>query len=552
MNLNQPSVIQEFSTFWVPTHHPSVLPTRVSDRWLERVMRELVGQYSQALPETWARYYLVLAQADDPQFMPTCVPMALPERLELLITHIVGLHPGLNQPVQRVHHYLVARQGELLVRHTLRHPMPVAQNFLTAYLQPTCWHTARRFYAKQLHLSSWHAPYSLEDCFQMAIERASNPVRLLQNFQFDRPILIRTYAEKALNGILREIIQLATFPCQQSTWRLLRYLSKKELVSALNAGGQSPETITQAKLLLASFREIYQIKQSDQIYLPAPTETQLRQIGERYAQRQAEFNLVEPIAEQNITTQLEAIAQTVLNYRSSDARFSRFLADIPPSSPWADLIQTEQALQVRELIKTSFLTLPNLARNTLSLWFGLELSQREILTLLGDQLGITQQYQLSRQIRRYRATLLITLLPLIRQLYPEETAIGHEPDLNQMLIALDPCLRQYYQTSFHIPLKFRFVNFLKHEKLLLSYYYHQCLACEEIASYLGIAKVDVLPQVECLTQILCSSLQRWLEIDLHLDLREYDFISTRLTVFVEGWLQHQGLRNHTLYPFSCR
>ncbi len=547
MSSNQPSVIHEFSTFWVPAHHPSALPTRVSDRWLERVMGELVGQYSQALPETWARYYLVLAQADDPQFMPTCVPMALPERIDLLITHIVALHPGLNQPVQRVHHYLVARRGELLVSHTLRHPMPVAQNFLKAYLQPTCWHAARRFYAKQLHLSSWHAPYALEDCFQMAIERASNPVRLLQNFQLDRPILIRTYAEKALSGILREIIQLSTV-LPQSPWRLLRYLSKKELVTALQAGGQSSETITQAKLLLACFREIYQIKQLDQIYLPAPTETQLRQIWERYAQRQAEFNLLEPINEQEVTAQLAAIAQTVLNYRSSDARFSRFLADIPPSSSWADLIQTEQALQVRELIKESFLNLPRLARSTLNLWFGLELSQREILTLLGDQLGVTQQYQLSRQIRRYRATLLTGLLPLIRQLHPGEPANGYEPSLDQMLAALDPCLRQYYQTIFHIPLKFRFVSFLKHEKLLLSYYYHQCLACEEIASSLGITKADVLLQVEHLTQILCSSLQKWLEIDLRMELREYDFISTRLTVFVEGWLQNQGLRNHTLYP----
>lgn len=242
MSSNQLSVIHEFSTFCLPAYHPYELPTWVSDRWLERVMSKLVGRYLQATAETWARYYLVLGQADDPQFMPTCVPLDLPERLGLLMTHIVTLHVGLNQPVQRIHQYLVTRQDELLVSHALRHPMPVARNFLTAYLQPACWYAARRFYAKQLHLSLWHNPYSLEDCFQMASERASDPVRLLQNFQFDRPILIRTYAEKALGGILREIIQRSTV-APQSTWRLLRYLSRKELVTALEANGQTASGI---------------------------------------------------------------------------------------------------------------------------------------------------------------------------------------------------------------------------------------------------------------------------------------------------------------------
>jgi hypothetical protein len=454
MQSNQSTVIGEFSTFCVPAHHPSEVPTWVCDRWLERVLVELVAPHASATPETWARYYLILARSRDRSFI-RLADLALPEpRLNRLIAHIVMLHPTLNQPLQRLHNQMTARQ-EPLVINFLRHPVPVAKNFLRAYLQPTCWHAARQFYAQHLQLSRHPDRYSLEDCFQMASERASDPARLLQNFQFERPILIRTYAEKALSGILRERIHRASVT-HQSTWRLLRYLAKRELVAALREIGQPLEIITQAELLWHCFREIYQTKHLNQSHLPAPTTAQLQQISERYVQRQSEFGLKRSLTSQEIIRQLEMIAQAVQNYRSTDAQFSRLISETPPVSPLVDLIQTEQVLQVREMIQASFQFLPDIAQQTLNLWFGMELSQAEILILLGDDLGLTKQYQLSRQIRRHRALVLRLLLPMLRDLDRETASLSNEPVLDQLLEALDPCLQRYCQSHFYAQLKLKF------------------------------------------------------------------------------------------------
>jgi hypothetical protein len=69
-----------------------------------------------------------------------------------------------------------------------------------------------------------------------------------------------------------------------------------------------------------------------------------------------------------------------------------------------------------------------------------------------------------------------------------------------------------------------------------------------IAMRLCIPEHEVLSQIASVREMLRSALQKHVETYLQRDLSEYNFIPTRLTVFVETWLQKEDLQTHILDP----
>ncbi|MGV0027825.1 hypothetical protein [Phormidesmis priestleyi] len=540
MSAGKESIVREFSTFCIPQNCQGYrVPQWVIDRTLHRLLIHLVDNSLRATKDAWARYFLLTAQQYDRTVNLTV--SGLPEcQLDRWIDRLIKAAPEANQGMRGIHHQFVARQNEAVVVDFLRTPISssdpqgvAAQQFLSAYLQPPCWYAARHFHSTKIAPSQLSYEYSLEDCFQIATEQTIQPVKLLQHFQLERRnITLRTYAEKTLERVLQRIIQLKTIQ-NDSTWKLLRYLSQKELTASLQAEGYSQLNITSYTLIWRCFKEIYQTKQIKQNQLPLPTKQQLQEMGDRYNQRRKPYEIIEPIAQETISTWLEAIARSVRVYRSSDAMLDRLLQDHQPSDGLADLMQLEQTTQVGTIVRQAFLGLPAIAQIALNLWFGLELTHAEILQLLKSQLGIEKQYQLSRQIKRYKKLLLTSILEQLNE-HDFEIQVNVFDRLTE---ALDEYLVDYCKSYFYPFLQNHIQQLQSHEKLILYLHYQQHWEDKKIAEAFNL-KSSIPSRVITLNLSFQSCLKNAIQTDLGIDLSHCD---ARLTNFVEIWLKESAI-----------
>ncbi len=139
-------------------------------------------------------------------------------------------------------------------------PTDLPRLHLFAYVQESCYWAVYRLYQRLTNTSALTL-YTLPDCFQIAI--AEFP-KILARFEPSRGANLGTYSEMAFSGILKDqLIQRgAAEIC--SDWALLRKVSKKRLIEALQSNGFSPEVIQQYSLAWICFRELWVPEQYQQ------------------------------------------------------------------------------------------------------------------------------------------------------------------------------------------------------------------------------------------------------------------------------------------------
>jgi hypothetical protein len=530
MSQSKAAIVEAFSRFCV-LHETHPQPLWVCDRMLQRALFILVDDSLRASPEAWARYFLLSAQPDHPELyvdLPEC-------RLQPVIDAISDRAAQIGREIRVIYAQMIARQLESEVVNFLRSPNPQSERFLTAYLQTACWYAARHFYYNKIQGSSLRYGYGLEDCFQIANEQASQPLKLLQSFQIEQEnATIKTYAEKALKGVLQETVECGLLK-NESNWKILRYLSKRELVKALELNQNLQ--VSHYLLVWYCFKEIYQTKQTRQNRLAPPTDEQIQQICDRYNHRCSEFNLF-PLTVEVILPDLEAIAQMIRAYRAPNAVLSRIQLDTVTGDPLSELMASEELRQMRAIAHQTFLELPELVQKTLRLWFGLEFNHTEILKLLGTQLGIQKQYQLSRRIKQYRILLLKAVTEKLNLEMLDKLRKGKEAEalINQLLEKVDAYLSEICKAYFYRPLDQVLEKFQPNEKILLQAYYRQRLDLLEIKQQFSITSDAILPIVEILIQFLRSHLSQWIQEMLDLDLTSCESISPKLNHWIETWL----------------
>lgn len=542
MSQYKSAIVQTFSMFCVvhETRSQQVIWSR--DRALQQLLLSLVDDSFRATPEAWARYFLLAAQQEQLRGA-TLSEYQLQPLIDQLMTH----SSKMAQQIRVIYTQMIARQTDPDIINFLRTPAPRAQKCLTAYLQPACLYSARHFYYTKIQSSSLRHRYALEDCFQIVSEQASQPLKLLRNFQVSQDqVKLKTYAEKAFRGILQNTVEYSMLKFE-STWKLLRYLSKRELVKALQLKSFSEQEICHYALLWYCFKELYQTKQVRQNRLVPPTENQIQQIRDRYHQRYEEFNLVEPIQTALVVPHLEAIAQAVREYRHPNAVLSRMQQNsmLETPDPLLELIQIEQLAQVKAIAQAAFSDLPEVAQKTLRFWFGLNLNHAEILKLLGAELGLQKQYQLSRRIKQYRMMLLKSVIEklnaeLLEKLHNSKDT---EKTMDDLLETIDAYLSDNCKNYFYEPLEIAVQKFRLNEKLLLHAYYQQHLELDQLKQQFSIASDAILPLLEILVQFLRSSLQQWIQSNLDLNLRPYNSINSKLNHLIETWLQTDAAFN---------
>jgi DNA-directed RNA polymerase specialized sigma subunit len=548
-------IIEAFSTFRVlEDGNGRAIPVLKTDRELQRIIDSLVSQDAPSTnKDAWARYFLLMARQSDPQFVASPdVSASSDDKLRHRIMHLVELAPELNQDVQAVYFQISARQDERRVANFLNNSALSAKKLLSAYLQKICWYAAKDVYEKRIQFSNLRHQYPLEECFHIASLRAGNPINLLQNFKLEHKcITIKSYAEKRLWGIIFDQVRAQNLEARTRSLSddgLLRTLSKRELTEALKATGNYELEIPCYCLAWECYKEIHQPKTIDHSQLDAPARERLQQIAERYNQRRQKLKIAKSVSWNDIQVILKTCAQVLRVYRSSDSFAGRIASDSSSlvTDPWTILIQKEEVLQqqeaiaqVKSIIASAFMKLPDVAQKTLKLWFGLELSQSDILLVPDLLLGLQKQYEVSRQIKQHKRFLLKTLIQELSEKCPEVFQPRSKLDqiINQVQAPIDECLSQYCKHFFYSPLENQLKLFSYDHKLLFHLRYQQHLSEQQIAEQLKVPAPEVNNELVNLTQSLQENLKQWVETTLDVALGVCKSADQKLTSFIKTWLQ---------------
>lgn len=322
-------LVQAFSTFYqikkVEEHSIDLVPKTYTDPKCKRIIQELVQQLNFCLDshDTWARYFLLMlliSQNDDPFSSSTA---RLSSSLSSQVQSVVKLNPAYNQNLVRIDRYINsfgAKHAELNNIKFFSNPTQSSYSLLQAYLQQASWYAAKNFFYSKIADYPIETAFPLDECFAITSQLSLKIENILSQFSFQFPNRIRTYAEHRLQGKLQDVIckRNAAFRVRLiSKWGLLKQLSLKVLETSLS-GGYSEESIKHFKLILQSFKCIYQYKQKNREKLPDPTELDIQQMCNRYNQLCSSLDLAN-INPGQITQALDKINQLARDYYEANS-----------------------------------------------------------------------------------------------------------------------------------------------------------------------------------------------------------------------------------------
>ncbi|MEO0432726.1 MAG: sigma-70 family RNA polymerase sigma factor [Cyanobacteria bacterium J06656_5] len=324
----------------------------------------------------------------------------------------------------------------------LRHDHPNAPGHLWAYLQEPCFWAAenitRRFTTVQC---------SPADGFQIAI---ANVNRILNGYDPDFGSSLKAYAHKAFGNCIRDQLRQQQEINISSDWGLLRRVSQTQLTQALLTAGfvQLGAYI----LIWQCFKAICipDLSRSTARGLPPPSQQQFEAIAERYNQMcqglSPELATVD-MGTQDVDTQwlameLSKLATIVRNYLNptvvslNQPQYDDHSGEEPvnmlasDSTPMAELVASEDngqqqqwMQQINQVLKAAIADLDAPSHNLLVLYYQQKLTQTDIAHQLHSQ-----QYQVSRKLRRIRQQLLLKVATWGKEtlhISPESAILGN-------------------------------------------------------------------------------------------------------------------------------
>ena len=293
----------------------------------------------------------------------------------------------------------------------------VALAHLCAYLQETCYWSARKF------ALNFKGDATLPDYFQIAIARLA---KILKTFNPEYSSHLKSYAELAFKRIIKDELRLRRETDICSDWGLLHKLSRKRLVKSLQNMGLNTQIIESYVLAWECFKELYTGDNTNIRQLNQPDAQTWEAITHLYnTERLNRLNLPTPaINHQTIEKWLLSAASSVRNFLypkviSADSPLSEgedsTLLDILPgdgeTSLLAEIIQQEetanlanQQIQLNQVLQQAITALDTHSQQLLQLYYSEQVTQKEIAA----QLNI-KQYTVSRRLTSIKKSLLLTL-----------------------------------------------------------------------------------------------------------------------------------------------
>lgn len=322
----------------------------------------------------------------------------------------------------------------------------LAKMHMHAYLQEPCYYVSRKtvsFFA--------NGQYSIADFFQMANAEVEP---ILTDFNPRKSSNLKAYFTMAIKNRLRDILRQRKEADPCSNWALLRKVSKKLYVEALNNAGLSASAIAQYRLAWICFKELYvQNQPRGTKTLPEPTPQLWQAIANLY--NHSRHQLTQPTPEctaQEIKSWLNQSVKYVrvylfppvksLDIKPSDSNQTVDLPDPNSDSLIADLIAQEDILDKQNQINRMFGVISEAlkamelkSQEILRLYYQEELTQQQIM----QQLQMSQP-TISRKLVKGRESLLEALVKWSRTMN-----ISVNPNqINDMSIALEEWLRNQF------------------------------------------------------------------------------------------------------------
>ncbi len=283
---------------------------------------------------------------------------------------------------------------------------------LTAFLQETCYWSAQKT------LTTFAAvQYTLPDCFQVAIAKVS---KVLQGFNPQQGFSLQNYASAIFSSAIRDTLRQRQEVDICSNWALLRKVSQKRLIEALQQAGLSSDMVNAYVQAWICFKTLYVPTQAVATRkLPKPDAETLSAIAALYnRERSASPATATPdLLEKWLNTCAQATRSYLnpnvvsINTPKPGQDSGELLDDLPESdhtSLLADLIAQEEQLarqdqqtEINQVLEGAIADLEDQMRSILHLYYAGTHTQQQ----MAAQLGVPQ-YTISRRLTKAKELLL--------------------------------------------------------------------------------------------------------------------------------------------------
>lgn len=284
---------------------------------------------------------------------------------------------------------------------------------LSAYLQEPSYWAAKKTIARFTH-----GQYNLADYFQMANAEIET---ILKNFNSEKSSSLKAYATMAIPSRLKDILRQRKEADICTNCALLRKISKKQFLEALDQAGLSPNNIAQYRLAWTCFKELYvQNQPGGTKALPEP-ERQLWEAITNLYNRERQNQLTQPTPQctkEKIEQWLTQAAIYVRAYlyppvNSLNLAIITFdLPDLSSDSLIAEMIaeedaqnQQKQQSQIQAVLLEALQGFEVKTQEILKLYYQQELTQAQIVQCLQ-----MSQPTVSRRLFKARESLLSVLI----------------------------------------------------------------------------------------------------------------------------------------------
>ncbi|MCC5645882.1 sigma-70 family RNA polymerase sigma factor [Nostoc sp. CHAB 5824] len=295
----------------------------------------------------------------------------------------------------------------------------LARMHLSAYLQEPSYWSAKKTIARFTH-----SQYNLADYFQMANAEIET---ILKNFNSEKSSSLKAYAAMAIPSRLKDILRQRKEVDICTNWALLRKVSKKQFLEALDQAGLSPNSIAQYRLAWTCFKELYvQNQPGGTRALPEP-EAQLWEAVANLYNRERQNQLTQPTPQCTREKIEQWLTQAAIYVRAylyppvnslnlaiseDDATITLDLPDLSSDSLIAEMIagedaqnQQKQQSQIQAVLLQALQSFEVKTQEILKLYYQQELTQAEIVQRLQ-----MSQPTVSRRLFKARESLLSALV----------------------------------------------------------------------------------------------------------------------------------------------
>jgi RNA polymerase sigma factor (sigma-70 family) len=329
----------------------------------------------------------------------------------------------------------------------------IAADHLSAYLQEVCYWVANKIGL------NFKSQYSVSDCFQIAISRIP---KILKNFNSEYSYHLKSYAELAFEGFIKDAFRQRREADICNDWALLHKISRKRLIDGLKNAGFNNQIIDSYVLAWECFKELHSTEGKKTRQLVKPDVSTWQAITNLY-NRQKLNQLTAGIAatpsalEKWLTACGKAIrdflypktisADTPIAGQETGSLLDILPADTETSLLAIAIFQEEEAerqnkyLKLSQVLTQTIAALDTQSQQLLQVYYVEHLTQQEI----ANRLDI-KQYTVSRRLSHIKRSLLLILI----QWSIDELHISPAPNvLDAVSKSLDEWLNNYYSHATH-------------------------------------------------------------------------------------------------------